>query len=60
MKKYNHAFTIAFIVDSDNDDNEITADELIQGVLNRLSSIMKTGKEEMLEACGAAFDTYEN
>lgn len=58
MKKYNHAFTIAFEVLSDNEGEDVTADELKEGLANRLRSL-KHG-DEILEACDLPYDTYEN
>lgn len=57
-KKYNHAFDIAFEVKSDNEGEDVTREELFEGLLKRLASLMKND-DEILEACGLPFDTYE-
>lgn len=60
MKKYNHAYTIAFSIDSDNIDENVTNNELIKGLEKRIDDI-KNGKDAtMIECCGASFDTYKN
>ena len=55
--KYNHAFDIAFEVISDNDGENVTADELLEGLMYRIASMMGN-KEEIVEACGLPSDTY--
>lgn len=59
VKRYNHAYTIAFSIDTDHEDKDVTADELLEGLENRLKNL-RQHKAEILEAVGAAFDTYEN
>jgi hypothetical protein len=59
MKKYNHAFTVGFSIESDNDGDDITIDELWQGLEARLSDL-RANRKEIGEACGVPFDTYEN
>ena len=56
--KYNHAYSICFTVDSDNTDENITAKELLEGLSRRFKDLI--GSEEILEAVGKSFDTYEN
>lgn len=56
--KYNHAFDIAFEVISDNEEEHVTKEELFEGLFNRISSLIKNG-DEILEACGMPFDTYD-
>jgi hypothetical protein len=56
--KYNHAFDIAFEVISNNDGEHVTADELFEGLMYRVATLAGN-KEELIEACGLPFDTYE-
>jgi len=58
MKKYNHAFTVAFAVNSDNEGGYVTQNELMEALLNRLNDLVDN--DELEEACGLPFDTYEN
>ena len=58
IKRYNHAYTIAFSVESDSRDEDVTAAEMIAGLERRIEDIRKTG--EIKEACGASYDTFEN
>lgn len=57
-KKYNHAFTIAFALDSDNDGEHVTEQELLIALKEKVRELEVTG--EIIEACGLPFDTYEN
>ena len=59
MARYNHAFDIGFEVESDNDGESVTATELIAALKRRVNDLEKNG-EEIVEACGLPFDTYEN
>jgi hypothetical protein len=54
--KYNHAFDIAFEVKTDNEGEDVTADELRRGLRNRINFM---SDDEIIEACGLPFDTYE-
>jgi hypothetical protein len=57
--KFNHAFTMAFAVSSEHEnDEEVTERELLGGILRRVADLVENPKE-VLEACGAAFDTYQ-
>jgi len=56
--KYNHAFDIAFEVISDNKGEDVTEEELFEGLMNRIKSLRKN-EGEILEACGMPFDTYD-
>ena len=66
MKKYSHAFSISFSVDSDRDGNDITAEELWAGILRRLYMLKQQEldspecQQEIIEACGLPYDTGEN
>lgn len=58
MKKYNHAFTIAFSVNSNFDGRSVPKEELIEALERRVRDLKSSGEIE--EACGIAYDTYEN
>ncbi len=58
-KKYNHLFGLGFTVDSDNDGEAITADELLAAMERRVS-YLRQHRGEILEACGFPEDTIEN
>lgn len=58
-KLYNHAFEIAFSINSDYEGDNVPEEELIQGLEERLKE-MKSTPGLILEACGAAYDTYDN
>lgn len=57
-KKFNHAFQIAFSVDTDNPADNVTKEELLKALKNKVDEIEATG--EILEAVGAPYDSYEN
>jgi hypothetical protein len=57
-KKYNHAFSIAFEVLSDNEPHEVTANEIIVGILNKLTDFI-SNPSEAIENAGLPFDTFE-
>lgn len=54
--RYNHAFSIAFSVETANDAENVSSSEIRAGVLKRLADI---GDFELVEAVGMPFDTYE-
>ena len=54
---YNHAYTLAFSLDSSLKDGHVTGRELRQALQARLDDL---GDGELIEACGAPDDTYEN
>jgi len=57
MERYNHMFTVAFEVVSNQEDGEdVTGAMLRKAILKRLDSI---GDEELEHACGAPDDTYK-
>lgn len=63
MKKYNHAFTIAFEVETDASceiDEDYPTDEEILDALARRVLSFKENRQELYEAIGAPYDTYEN
>ncbi len=58
-RKYNHAFTIAFELETNNKGENVTKDELLAALRKRIVDLENNG-DEIIEACGAPFDTYEN
>jgi len=58
MKKYNHVFDIAFSVESNNEWENVTADELRAALMNRANNLFKSDDAEVLEACGFV-DSYD-
>lgn len=59
-KRLNHAYTIAFSVETDNDKMNVTNEELLHALKKRVSEIESGHDCDMIEACGLPFDTYEN
>lgn len=57
-KRFNHAFTIAFSLETDHKADDVTEEELLDALSKRLDDITKTG--EIIEAAGTPYDTYEN
>ncbi len=58
MAKFNHAFTIAFSIVSDADDGSDISPEIFEKVIiERAKSLYR--EEQLIEAIGAPFDTYE-
>lgn len=55
---YNHAFTIAFEVSGSTDraGEDVIASQLRTAILKRIYSVHD---EELIEACGAPYDTFE-
>lgn len=58
-KIYNHAFTIAFSVNTDYEGDKVPAHELIAALEERLKDL-KNNPNEIIEATGIPYDTYEN
>lgn len=58
-KLYNHAFEVAFSINSDNDGESVTEKEMIQGLEERLKELKAT-PGLAIEACGKPYDTYDN
>lgn len=57
-KKYNHAFDIAFKVESYKEEgHEVSKDELLAGLMKRIVSLMENGDE--IKHAVDCFDTYE-
>ncbi len=59
MKKFNHAYTLGFSIDSDNPSENVTAEELLAGLVLRLDELRRN-PQEAIEACGMPFDSFEN
>lgn len=57
-KKYSHAFCIAFEVESD-DPKGATDQELLEALKLRTAYLTGVGRNEIQEACGVPYDTYE-
>jgi hypothetical protein len=58
-KLYNHAFTIAFSVDTDYEGDQVPAHELIEALERRLHDL-KQNPDEIIEAVGLPYDSYDN
>lgn len=58
-KLYNHAFTIAFCLDTDYEGDKVPAYELIEALERRLHDL-KQNPSEIIEAVGLPYDSYEN
>lgn len=56
--KYNHAFTIAFSVDTDNEGDKVTENELLIALLNKVKDLVE--EANIIQCAGLPFDTYEN
>lgn len=56
MAKYNHAFSFGFELVNEDPEGNTTGAELRYALLKRLNSLPD---DELVEACGAPFDTYE-
>lgn len=59
MKKYNHAYTLAFSVSNSThpEGEDLTQEQLAIAILKRVTDLI--GNNEMVEAVGLPFDTYE-
>jgi len=55
--KYNHMFDVAFSVVTSNECEDVTADELILALEDRIS-YLKANPNEIIESCGYC-DSYE-
>ena len=58
QKKYDHAYTIAFSIKTDNEAENVTEAELREGVRLKMDELLKNGG--LAEMCGMPFDTFEN
>ena len=59
MKKFDHCFSIGFSVQSDNEGEDVTPEELWIALNQRMNNL-KEDKNEILEACGLTDDTEIN
>jgi hypothetical protein len=57
-KRFNHAYTIAFSLENGNEDGTATNEELFAALQRRLDDLRRSG-DEIQEATGMPFDTYE-
>ena len=59
MKTYDHAFTLAFSMggSTDPDGHDVTAEQMKAALIARIDGLVEN--DEMLEAAGAPFETYE-
>ena len=59
MPKYNHMFSVCFVVESDKEDgSDVTSDMFHQALIKRAQDLSLL--HEWDEAVGAPDDTYEN
>lgn len=58
MKRYNHAYTIAFTIENDNPDGNFTTTEVVAALNRRIADLLEN--DQFDEAIGAPFDTFEN
>jgi hypothetical protein len=59
MVKYNHAFEVAFEVETEHTGEEVTAEELLAGITERVRDLRQECEADIVEACGLPYDTYE-
>lgn len=58
VKKYNHAYTVAFSIDTDLEADAPTDNtEVVPALLRRIADLVEN--DEMDEHLGMPFDTYE-
>ena len=58
--RYNHAFTVAFTIESDHPEgDDITGEQFTKAVQRRVDELNSQGDLEWLEAVGLPYDTYE-
>lgn len=55
--KYNHAATIAFTVENDSEEGELTKEEILHGIMRRLLLLLENPCE--FAECCEVYDTYE-
>lgn len=59
-RRYNHAYSVAFSLESLHPDgDDVTAEMLQTALQKRIRDLDRCGDIEWLEACGAPYDTYE-
>lgn len=62
MKRYNHMFSVSFSLETENEDQFVTPQELMDALKRRVRDLQGTMSQEfpeIIEAVGAANDTYE-
>jgi hypothetical protein len=58
MARFNHAFELAFSLETDREDaSDVTPEMLREALLERIRTL--DANNELAEACGAPWDTYE-
>jgi hypothetical protein len=57
IMKFNHAFDIAFSLENDSASGEASADELLDALQAKVN-YLRMHKDEIIESCGAPFDSY--
>jgi hypothetical protein len=60
MKIYNHAFTVAFALDTDYEGDKVPAEELLKALEERVIELKSSHPDEIISAVGLPYDTYEN
>lgn len=60
LPKYNHACTIAFVVLSDNDQRDVTREEYLAALLDRVAMLVRNEEDIIKDCVVEIFDTYEN
>lgn len=60
MPRFNHAFDIAFSLESEREDaSDVTPEIIRQALLKRIRDLDAAGDGEWIEACAVPWDTYE-
>ena len=54
---YNHAYTIAFSIDTAHPADGVTDDELLEALYYRWKDLRDSNCHEIQEACGLPYDT---
>ena len=57
--KYNHAFDIAFSLESDHETGDDVTPQMLSSALRKRANDLDRNPMEWLEATGTPFDTYE-
>lgn len=59
-KRYNHAFDIAFSLNSLKEDaSDVTNEMVAEALMRRIADCVNGKDSTLIECCGAPFDTYE-
>ena len=59
MPKYNHAFAVAFSIESDHPEGEDVTEQMVIDALQARITYLRYHMNEVLEACGVPWDTYK-